>query len=258
MVLVSAHLEVKAVSLHFGGLQVLSGLSFSVQPGTVCALIGPNGAGKTSLFNCISRLYRPSNGAITINAIDVLAVRAHDAVRIGIARTFQNLALFGTLTVRENVLAGAHGATSSGMVADLLRLPRARREMQATRAKADAVIDEIGLTHVAETTVSSLPFGTQKRVELARALMSDPQLLMLDEPANGLDHSEVEELAQLVRDIAERRDLTVLLVEHHIGMVMTVADHVVVLDAGRKVAEGDPQSVVNNPDVIRAYLGKAA
>lgn len=251
-------LEVSDLNLSFGGLRVLTDLSFTLTPATVCALIGPNGAGKTSLFNCISRLYQPTSGSITVNGTDVLQAAPHDAVRSGIARTFQNLALFGTMSVRDNILAGAHGVTRSGMIADMLRLPGARREASRVRSKAAAVLAETGLVGVADVRVSSLPFGTQKRVELARALMPDPVLLLLDEPANGLAHGEVDELAGLIRSVAASRDLTVLLVEHHIGMVTSVADHVVVLDAGKKIAEGVPQVVVRDPEVIRAYLGGAA
>lgn len=253
-----AALEVRDLRLAFRGLTVLDGLSFSVAQGSVCAVIGPNGAGKTSLFNCVSRVYQPSAGTITVHGTDMLAVRPHRAAHHGVARTFQNVGLFPALSVLDNVLTGAHARTRAGLPSALLRFPKGRREEIATRAEARDVLDRAGLAAHADDQVSHLPFGTQKRVELARALMARPHLLLLDEPANGLDHGEVAELARFIRDLARDNDLTVLLVEHHIGMVTDVSDHVMVMDLGRRIAEGTAAEVVRDPVVVRAYLGQAA
>jgi branched-chain amino acid transport system ATP-binding protein len=248
-------IAVRDVSVRFGGIVALDGVGFEIREREILGLIGPNGAGKTTLFNCLSRLYTPSSGAIEFHGRDILGQSAHRIAALGIGRTFQNVASFKKLSVRDNIRVGAHSVSASDPLSDALRLPWVRRHERRTDGKADDLIRWLRLDAVADLPVAGLPFGTQKRVELARALATEPKLLLLDEPAGGLNHDEVEELGSLIRRIRDERGVTVLLVEHHMALVMSVSDRVVVLNFGKKIAEGSPEEVQRNPDVVHAYLG---
>jgi branched-chain amino acid transport system ATP-binding protein len=250
-------LSIRDVSLRFGGVAALDRVSFDIAAGQVVGLIGPNGAGKTSLFNCISRLYQPSAGSIRLEHHELLKLRAHDVIRLGIARTFQNVALFARMSVLDNVLVGDHSRIGAGTLASALQLTTARRAERQAVERALAALDIVEMRPAAEAYAGGLSFAAQKRVELARALVSQPRLLLLDEPAGGLNHNEVPELGALIKRVQAHYQLTVLLVEHHMHLVMSISDHVVVLSFGRIIAEGAPDAVRANPAVIEAYLGTA-
>lgn len=252
----SAGLNVSHLSLAFGGLKALSDVSFSVAPGSITAVIGPNGAGKTSLFNCISGFYRPSAGAIEFDGSDISKLHPPVRAKIGLARTFQNIALFRGMTVLDNIKLGRHAHMRTNVFDALWYFGRARREELKLRSEIERrVLDFLEMEHIRDQPVASLSYGLRKRVELARALAMQPRVLMLDEPVAGMNREETEDMARFILDVKEEWGVTILMVEHDMGLVMDISDHVVVLNFGQVIAAGKPAEIQNNPDVIAAYLG---
>jgi branched-chain amino acid transport system ATP-binding protein len=254
-------LEARGLGRDFGGLRALEGVDLEVRAGEITALIGPNGAGKTTLFNCLTGLYRPTRGTLRCQAPggpsrSIRGLPPNRVTAVGIARTFQNIRLFPTMSVLENVMVGRHARTRAGVLGAVLRDPRTRAEERGIAADAAAILGKVGLAALADEPAGSLPYGLQRRLEIARALAAGPFLLLLDEPAAGMNPQETAELDDLIREIRGGEGIAVLLIEHDMKLVMSLADRIVVLDSGRKIAEGSPEEVRRNPAVIQAYLGE--
>ena len=249
-------LRVDGLSLAFAGLVALDDVSFEVRPGELFAIIGPNGAGKTSIFNCLCGVYRPAAGRITFDGRDLLRLRRHEIAAAGIARTFQNVELFPNLTVVDNLMLGRHHLMRTGVLAGAAFVGPARREEVRHRAHVERIVEFLEIEAIRDQTVATLPFGKQKRVELGRALAMEPKLLLLDEPVSGMNLEETEDMARFILDIKEELGIAQLLVDHDMGMVMDIADRIMALDFGRRIAEGTPREIQDDPEVVRAYLGE--
>lgn len=250
-------LEVRDIHLSFGGLMALSGVSTGVRKGEIFSIIGPNGAGKTCLLNCINRFYHPQKGRVLFEGQDISRTKPHKIASMGIARTFQNVELFAHMTVLDNIKLGAHVHLRSGFLSGGIYYGKTRgEEMRLRKDIEEKIIDLLEIEHIRKQVVHALPYGLQKRVELARALAMQPKLLLLDEPATGMNLEETEDMARFILDINEEWKITIILIEHDMGVVMDISDRICVLDFGQKIAEGEPQTIRNDPNVIKAYLGE--
>lgn len=251
-------LEVENVSLQFGGVKALNDVSFHINEGEIFSLIGPNGAGKTSMLNCISGLYRPSNGSIRFKGKEILNMKPYNRTKLGIARAFQNIALFSGMSVLDNLMLGRHTLMKSGLFKGGLYWGAAEKEEVEHRRAVEEVIEFLELQDIRHTPVDKLPYGLQKRVEVGRALALEPELILLDEPMAGMNASEKEDMSRFIIDMHELKNMTVVLIEHDLGVVMDLSHNIAVLDFGRQIGFGTPEEIQNNPEVIRAYIGEEA